>query len=591
MIDPGNDCDISLIILTKPKDLLAPQEKKKNKKQRAIHAQRVIPLPQVDEFRAPEGFEVLLPIVPALPYAALPTRISNQYAASNYVSTNTPRIVKNDEVKNTLDILSKLDPLGEKEQSQDIAGELTLQVLPDIRELCKDMHGHQMVLLNTMKPHSGILLDVATKKKRKYRPVGSEGTMLLESQGRDTNTSGIDVFLVTLRVLLSCGMVVIPKTPAELTLVKYAWMNWGWNKERDWEMKYALMKEAFGTDLVASTNFQTFESYLKRGGIKGLIGYSKEFRLVCTHSARHTTNKVSNQRGQPATTWKWSVTSMEDSRDMNRRQLWDGMATLQEHMDKMFTAVNKGEFTFHPFASAPNFVRLSYQNPNNNSSYEISDMRTFNLKAKTAWKNVEAQWFQGVQNSTFLLIAVVRLARKSKETTNKLLDDVRVYWENGEEIAPPELACQTSTLMDKAQRIDKKSWSVKEEGNYMLFYKRVENISQADLQTIKNAPEFAQRQWPQSKMRPSKAEKRAKRLADEEKLQGQVEDAEQKQQTQEDIEFFESVPRESKAEASSRKRQFDELELQDEVGDSIQQQSLKESGSPCQKKARLDEGQ
>lgn len=325
---------------------------------------------------------------------------------------------------------------------------------------------------------------------------------LLTSRSSEVDTSGIDTLLTLLRFLFTLDITFKPKTSAEKAFIDTAWKNLGWERERDWAAKSDLVKKIVGTDYVeegSSILSTTFKQLLEVPSLQKLIVDNEDLNIFSTHFAKHPLHFFPTAEN-PTRDWRWMIPKPSDSRRLHKLLPCSSSMAIQTHLNNHFLQRDneKHKVSYLAFAKTPRMIRVEYHVKKKKHTQNIAELRTFDLRARTAWQKGD-KWFQGVQHTQYLLRAVVRLGYNGPKIKLHTQTDIRLYWESGGEITPPDLPCQDLVLSDNVQRGDGKMWSVQDLGHYMLFYNRVtsENgkIDDAEMEKIKTAAEFVPRNW------------------------------------------------------------------------------------------------
>jgi len=148
-----------------------------------------------------------------------------------------------------------------------------------------------------------------------------------------------------------------------------------------------------------------------------------------------------------------------EMRDLNSI-VCDSTAPLATQISNNFKPTSSN---FQSLSLRPKFLCIIYTVQG--TATPISQLRLLELQLPEI-REQDGKREAGVQKATYHLLAVIRFADESRQ-----VDNIRTYWQDGEEIIIP---AEVGTFREKEPeaKIEDK-WTVEDAGEYYLFYYRV----------------------------------------------------------------------------------------------------------------------
>ena len=183
-----------------------------------------------------------------------------------------------------------------------------------------------------------------------------------------------------------------------------------------------------------------------------LLDLNRQFALISDRLVKRDTN------GSAEVPVRASPTEVEDKNKLS----FDSSRPLTEWIEQHFNPVRGRQFT----SLRPEFLKIEYSVLEAGSG--IKGLRILHFDAPEI-RDINGVCTLGIQKATYNLCTVVKLKKGNGDDDN---DDegVRMYYRNGEEIPRAEIGRMEEEVAAAQQR---QPWSIKEPGNYVLFYFRV----------------------------------------------------------------------------------------------------------------------
>lgn len=339
---------------------------------------------------------------------------------------------------------------------------------------------HQILALRNIRPHHGIFLDEKeiggiAFEKDDTGSLTEDGVRQLQEIREKFDTSGIDITLSILRILISFGYKqklpgmglgesVFKIEPVEELFMKAALKDFGWKQDLDLKMKRELMTKLFGNiricDESGSPSRALDLSFVGiMGRLQNLFRVNPQFHFV----DRLVWQKISNPDG--STSVKTDHLSKDEYMMRNSMNFKD-LIPIPESISRIF-AINKND-PRQTFSNKSRFLMIQYHVTRGDT--DISKLRRLDIQAPIAnYETSNAGKIQvtklGVCQSTYLLSAVIKVTPREKE-------QIRRYWKNGTEMVPDQVGEFKKKFPCQGFGDHNVPWSIKDKGVYILFYYR-----------------------------------------------------------------------------------------------------------------------
>lgn len=291
---------------------------------------------------------------------------------------------------------------------------------------------HRIIALRAFRPHPGIFFE------NDEIELNSEQT--IEEAMAGANTNGIDIMIIVLRQLLSFDFGIKDVREGAgtdgNTLLAAADKDLGWKQEDDWRIKQHLVRE------LGIQHDITFKDLLSHPSLDNLFRQNLYFRVV---------SRIIQVMTPAGETWSRPQAWSEELVNKNILR-FDSSKPLAKSLTDHFDPYLGRQYT----SLRPMFLCIEY---NVTSPRPISELRTLPIRAPEV-REIDGKIIKGIQEEGYRLCLVVRV-------TSAKMERVRVYEFNGRE----EVIAPTGNV--EAKKREKESWSVQENGLYVLFYVRV----------------------------------------------------------------------------------------------------------------------
>jgi hypothetical protein len=317
------------------------------------------------------------------------------------------------------------------------------------------------------------------------------------------DVNGLDVMLILMRHLLSADFVLngLLEEVAEEELAVYetAWLDLGWNAQKDHHAKTRLLETLLGIKDFTVEDLKkadlSFEKIFAHPKLKGLIMENEHFLII--------SKRVYYMGTEGFGTPNLEVSMVKpDDRLRYEPLVWDGINDLDHYINRHLIPFRTADMQLRMyFSQRPMFFQVLYTPSTKFRS--ISEIRMVEMKGVRIQEKErgETKFKVDTRPHLYILYAIIRLG-----DGEEVKDDVRLYLETGIEIIPQRTTDDflgEDVAREEYQRTGKR-WSIQSPGCYRLFYTRVANNEeylQPEFYITENAPEFQPRPWAEAEVK------------------------------------------------------------------------------------------